>query len=308
VNTRKLGWTDLNLTNIGIGTWAIGGDGAFGWGYQDDAESIAVICHAIEKGVNWIDTAPIYGLGHSEEVVGIALKRITEKPIIATKCGIAWDKNGKTFRRLSGTTIRKEVEDSLRRLGIDAIDLYQIHRPDPEAAIEEAWEQIANMIKEGKIRYAGVSNFNIEQVKRAQAIYPVASVQPPYSIIERSAEDSGLLEYCHTNNIGVIVYSPMQKGLLSGKYSKKRITELPKNDHRRNDPNFKEPRLSSNLQLIEQLVALAKKRGRTSSRMAISWVLRLPYVTAAIVGMRHSAQLEEILPAGDEELSQEDIQ
>ena len=309
MKTRKLGWTDLNLTTIGMGTWAIGGgDWAFGWGSQDDAESVAAICRAMETGINWIDTAPAYGLGHSEEIVGMALKKIPEKPILATKCGIAWDENRKTSRKLNGATIRQEVEDSLKRLGVDVIDLYQIHWPDPDEGIEEAWEQIANMAKEGKIRYAGVSNFNIEQVKRAQAIHPVASVQPPYSIIERGAEESGLLEYCRENDIGVVVYSPMQKGLLTGKFSKQRVAELSENDHRRSDPNFQEPRLSANLKLVEQLAAIAKKRGRTPAQMALSWVLRLPQVTAAIVGTRRPSQIEETVLAGDEELSQEDIQ
>ena len=309
MKTRKLGWTDLNLTTIGMGTWAIGGgDWAFGWGPQDDEESATAICRAIEMGINWIDTAPAYGLGHGEEVVGMALKRMSGKPIIATKCGIVWDENRKTSRKLNGATIRQEVEDSLKRLGVDVIDLYQIHWPDPDEGIEGAWEQIANAVKEGKIRYAGVSNFSIEQVKRAQAIHPVASVQPPYSMIERGAEETGLLEYCRENNIGVVAYSPMQKGLLTGKFSKQRIAELPENDHRLRDPNFQEPRLSANFKLIEQLAAIAKKRGRTPAQMAISWVLRLPQVTAAIVGARRPSQIEETVLAGDEDLSQEDIQ
>lgn len=309
MKTRKLGWTDLNLTTIGMGTWAIGGgDWAFGWGPQDDEESVAAICRAVEMGINWIDTAPAYGLGHGEKVVGMALKRMTGKPIIATKCGIAWDENRKSSRKLNGATIRQEVEDSLKRLGVDVIDLYQIHWPDPDEGIEGAWDQIANVIKEGKIRYAGVSNFNIEQVKRAQAIHPVASVQPPYSMIERGAEETGLLEYCRENNIGVVAYSPMQKGLLTGKLTRQRIIELPEEDHRHNDPNFQEPRLSANLKLVEQLAAIAKKRGRTSAQMAISWVLRSPQVTAAIVGARRPSQIEETVLAGDEELSQEDIQ
>jgi aryl-alcohol dehydrogenase-like predicted oxidoreductase len=308
MKTRKLGWTDLNLTTLGLGTWAIGGgDWTFGWGPQDDAESLAAILLAIESGINWVDTAPAYGLGHSEEIVGRALKKMKQKPIVATKCGIVWDKNRQTSHQLKGTTIRREVEDSLKRLGIEVIDLYQIHWPDPDTELEPAWQQIATMVKEGKVRYAGVCNCNIAQLKRIQSIHPVASLQPPYSMIERGAEDSGLLDYCRQQNIGVVAYSPIQKGLLTGKFTRPRIQALPADDHRRRDLNFQEPRLTANLELVEKLEIIAKKHGSTAAQTAIAWVLRRPEMTSAIVGVRRPSQVEEIIPAGDLVLSAEDI-
>lgn len=308
MKTRKLGWTDLNLTTIGLGTWAIGGgDWTWGWGPQDDEESVAAIILASEKGINWIDTAPAYGLGHSEEIVGKALKKLPRRPIVATKCGIEWDNNRKSTHELKGESIRREVEASLKRLGVDVIDLYQIHWPEPDSELEPAWQQIANMVKDGKVRYAGVCNCSIEQLKRIQPIHPVASLQPPYSMIERGAEDSGLLDYCREHNIGVIAYSPMQKGLLTGKFNKQRVQELPAEDHRRNDPNFQEPRLSANLDLVKKLTILAKRHGKTPAQMAIAWVLRRPELTAAIVGARRPSQVAETVLAGDLELSPEDI-
>lgn len=308
MKTRKLGWTDLNLTTIGLGTWAIGGgDWTWGWGPQDDEESVAAIILASEKGINWIDTAPAYGLGHSEEIVGKALKKLPRRPIVATKCGIEWDNNRKSTHELKGESIRREVEASLKRLGVDVIDLYQIHWPEPDSELEPAWQQIANMVKDGKVRYAGVCNCSIEQLKRIQPIHPVASLQPPYSIIERGAEDSGLLDYCREHNIGVVAYSPMQKGLLTGKFNKQRVQELPAEDHRRNDPNFQEPRLSANLDLVKKLTILANRHGNTPAQMAIAWVLRRPELTAAIVGARRPSQVAETVLAGDLELSPEDI-
>jgi aryl-alcohol dehydrogenase-like predicted oxidoreductase len=308
MNTRKLGWTDLNLTTLGLGTWAIGGgDWLFGWGPQDDKESLDAIVRGIERGINWIDTAPAYGLGHGEEVVGQALKKLGKKPIVATKCGISWDKNRVNYRSLSAETIRQEVDASLKRLGIDVIDLYQVHWPDPDAALEAAWTEIAKAVKAGKVRYAGVCNCNIAQLKRIQPIHPVASLQPPYSMIERAAEESGLLDYCRTQNIGVVAYSPMQKGILTGKYTRELIAALPKNDHRRNDPNFKEPRFSANMELVDKLTAVAQKNNCTTAQAAIAWVLRLPAVTSAIVGVRNTQQVDEVIPAGDLNLSPADI-
>jgi len=307
MRTRKLGWTDLNLTVVGLGTWAIGGGGwKYGWGPQDDRESKAAILRALELGINWIDTAPVYGLGHAEEIVGETLKELSDRPIIATKCGRAWDKDGNIFGRLKGESIRAEVEASLRRLKVDVIDLYQIHWPDPDEDIEEAWGTIADLVREGKVRYAGVSNFNVEQLRRIQPIHPVASLQPPYSMLRRDVEEE-LLGYCAEKDIGVIVYSPMQKGLLTGKFSRERVRSLPEDDHRRGDPNFQEPRLSINLKLVEGLRAIAEKRGRTVAQLAIAWVLRRPEVTAAIVGARRPSQIEETAPAGDWALSEEDI-
>ena len=304
---QKLGYTDLNLTRVGLGTWAIGGGGwKYSWGPQDDRESIATIRHALELGINWIDTAAVYGLGHSEEVVGKAIKKLHSKPIIATKCARVWDKDGNISGCLKKQSIRSEVEASLKRLKIDVIDLYQIHWPNPDEDIEEAWATMADLVKEGKIRYAGVSNFNIGQLKRIQPIHPVASLQPPYSMLVRGVE-SELLGYCSANNIGVIVYSPMQKGLLTGKFTRERIQNLPEDDHRRKDPHFQEPELSANLELVKSLRSIAQRNGKTLAQLAIAWVLRRPEVTAAIVGSRHPYQIEETVAAGDWVLSKEDI-
>lgn len=307
MRTRKLGWTGLNLSVIGLGTFAIGGgDWAYGWGPQDDNESIAAILRALDKGVNWIDTAPVYGCGHSEEIVGKAIKGLSSKPIIATKCGLHCDKAGDIIFRLSRESIRAEVEASLRRLNIDVIDLYQIHWPNPDRDIEEAWATIAELVKEGKVRYAGVSNFNIEQLKRIQSIHPVASLQPPYSMLERGIEDK-ILDYCRQNNMGVIVYTPMQQGLLSGKFTRERLQNLPAGDLRHRDPHFQEPQFSANLELAEGLYPIAQKSGRTVAQLAIAWVLRRPEVTAAIVGARRPSQIEETVLAGNWVLSGEDI-
>jgi len=307
MNTRKLGRTDLNLSNIGLGTWAIGGSGwKFSWGPQDDRESISAIRRALELGINWIDTAAVYGLGHSEEIVGKAIRGLRDKPIIATKCGRLGDRKGNLFGRLKKESIRSEVEASLKRLNIEVIDLYQIHWPQPEEDIEEAWTTLGDLIKEGKIRYAGVSNFNIKQLKRVQPIHLVASFQPPYSMLERGIEGK-ILQYCSANNIGVIVYSPMQKGLLTGKFTRERVQNLSQDDHRRRDPRFQEPQLSANLKLVEDLRLIAEKSGRTVAQLAIAWVLRHPEVTAAIVGARRPSQIEETVVAGDWVLSKEDV-
>lgn len=307
IPTRKLRWTDLNLSTIGLGTWAIGGGGwKFSWGPQDDKESISAIQRALELGINWIDTAAVYGLGHSEEIVGKAIRRLPDKPIIATKCGRVWDRDGNIFGRLKKKSIRSEVEASLKRLKIEVIDLYQIHWPEPDEDIEEAWGAIADFIKEGKIRYAGVSNFSVEQIKRIQPIHPVASLQSPYNMLERGIEER-LLEYCSKNNIGVIAYSPMQKGILTGKFTRERVQNLPKDDHRRRDQRFQEPELSANLKLVEDLRPIAEKNGKTVAQLAIAWVLRRPEVTAAIVGARRPSQIEETVIAGEWVLSKEDI-
>jgi len=307
VQRRKLGWTELNLSTIGLGTWAMGGGGwKFSWGPQDDRESISTIQRALELGINWIDTAAVYGLGHCEEVVGKAIRGLRNKPTIATKCERVWDKEGNIFGRLKKESIRAEVEASLRRLKIEVIDLYQIHWPEPDEDIEEAWGAIANLIKEGKIRYAGVSNFNIEQLKRIQPIHPVASLQSPFSMLERLIEEK-FLEYCSANNTGVIVYSPMQKGLLTGKFNRERVQNLPEDDHRRRDPRFQEPELSANLKLVEELRSIAENSGRTVAQLAITWVLWRPEVTAAIVGARRPSQIEETVVAGEWVLSEEHI-
>jgi aryl-alcohol dehydrogenase-like predicted oxidoreductase len=304
---RKLGFTELNLSTIGLGTWAIGGgDYQFGWGPQDDADSIATIQRAVELGVNWLDTAAVYGLGHSEEIVGQAVKGMRDKPLIATKCSLRWQEDRTVYNSLKKDSIRYEVEQSLRRLQVDVIDLYQIHWPNPEPDIEEGWGEIARIIQEGKIRYGGVSNFNIEQLQRIQPIHPVASLQPPYSMLRRGVEE-GLLDYCRENQIGVVVYSPMQKGLLTGKITRQRVENFPDDDNRSGDRMFHEPQLSVNLELVDRLSQVAARRGISMPQLAVAWVLRRPEVTSAIVGGRRPDQIEETVQAGDINLSSEEI-
>jgi aryl-alcohol dehydrogenase-like predicted oxidoreductase len=305
---RKLGYTDLNLSTIGLGAWAIGGgDWQYGWGPQDDAESIATIQRAVELGVNWVDTAAVYGLGHSEEIVGRAVRGMSEKPIIATKCSLRWGEDRVIYNSLKNDSIRYETEQSLRRLNVETIDLFQIHWPNPEPDIEEGWGEIARLVQEGKIRYAGVSNFNVSQLQRIQPIHPVASLQPPYSMLRRGVEE-GLLEYCRQNQIGVVVYSPMQKGLLTGKITRQRVQNFPSDDNRSRDHMFQEPELSINLELVERLRQAAAPRGITVAQLAIAWVLRRPELTAAIVGGRRPDQIEETVKAGDVELTPAEIQ
>ena len=308
MHTRKLGYSDLHLTTIGLGTWAMGGGGwAFGWGPQDDADTAAAVHCALEQGINWIDTAAVYGLGHSEEMIGKAIAGRRDEVIIATKCSRVWNP-GETrpFGRLKADSIRREAEASLRRLDVEAIDLYQIHRPEPDEDVEEGWGAIADLIREGKVRYGGVSNFNVAQLKRAQAIHPVASLQPPYSMLRREVE-AELLGYCTANDIGVVAYSPMQAGLLTGQFSRSRAAQLPDDDWRRRNSHFQEPQLSANLDLVESLRPIAERNGRTLAQLAIAWVLRRPEVTAAIVGARRPAQIEETAPAADWTLAAVDL-
>ncbi len=307
MQTRRLGFIDLHLSKIGLGTWALGGVWQYGWGPQDDRESLAAIRRALDLGINWIDTAPAYGLGRSEEVLGRAIQGMSQKPIVATKCGRGWDKAGRLVGDLKPASIRAEAEASLRRLEVEVIDVYQIHWPQPDEDIEEGWGAIADLVRAGKVRYAGVCNFSLAQLKRIQPIHPVASLQPPYSMLAREVE-SELLAYCAANNIGVVAYSPMQKGLLTGKFSRERVENLDESDHRRRDPDFQEPRLSANLELAEALRVLAGKRGRTVAQLAVAWVLRRPEVTAAIVGARRPSQIEETAAAAEWGLSQEDIE
>jgi aryl-alcohol dehydrogenase-like predicted oxidoreductase len=308
MQTRKLGYSDLHLTTIGFGAWAIGGGGwAFGWGPQEDSESVAAIQRGLDLGINWIDTAAVYGLGHSEEIVAKAIKGRRDKVIVATKCGLVWNEGETTpYGRLKASSVRREAENSLRRLGLDAIDLYQIHWPNPDEDVEEAWGVIADLVKEGKVRYGGVSNFSVTQLKRIQPIHPVASLQPPYSMLRPEIE-THLLPYCAENNIGVIVYSPMQAGLLTGKFSKERVAGLAEDDWRGRNEFFQEPQLSVNLQLVENLRSIAERYGRTPAQLAVAWVLRRPEVTAAIVGARRPSQIEETIMAGDWKLSLSDL-
>ena len=310
MNTRTLGNSDLQITPVGYGAWAIGGSGwQFAWGAQDDGDSIEAIHRALELGVNWIDTAAVYGLGHSEEVVARALKTWAgPNPFIFTKCGLRWDRRGQVQKVLSGTSIRSEVEDSLHRLGVDVIDLYQIHwPPDPDSPLlEDGWTTLADLKREGKVRWIGVSNFNVEQLRRAQKIAPVTSLQPPYSILAREVEGE-ILPYCRHNNIGVIVYSPMYSGLLTGAMTKKRVSEFAADDWRRRDAEFQEPNLSRNLQLVEVLREIGKRHGRNPGEVAIAWTLHNPAVTAAIVGVRSAEQVRGIIGAGEFRLSDSEV-
>ncbi len=296
---RKLGWTELELSTVGLGTWAHGGGGwRFSWGPQDDEESMATVAAALELGVNWIDTAAVYGLGHAEEVTGAALKKLGKCPIVATKCGRVPVEGGGIVSRLTAKSVREECEASLRRLQVEVIDLYQVHWPDPEAQIEEGWSTIADLVKAGKIRYAGVSNFNVAQLKRIQPIHPVASLQPPYSMLMRGVEKE-TLAYCAANRIGVVAYSPMQKGLLTGKVTPEWVASLPADDHRRRDSNFNQPRLGYITELLDGLRGMAEKNQISLAQLAIGWVLRRPELTSAIVGARRPAQIQETAAAGD---------
>lgn len=304
---RKLGYTDLQLTTVGLGTWAIGGPWQFGWGPQDDNEAIGAILAALETGINWIDTAPAYGLGHSEELVRKALKQTSKKPIIATKCSLLWNDKKEKVSCLKAQSVRRECHDSLERLGIETIDLYQVHWPEPDEDLEQAWEEMARLTDEGKIRYLGASNCSVEQIERIHKIHPVASLQPPYSMLHREVEDE-LLTYCAQNDIGVVAYSPMQRGLLTGKFSPERLASLPLDDHRRKNADFHDPRFTATLELVEQLKPIAERNGKTLAQLSISWVLRRPEVTAAIVGARKPEQIIETAPASDWDLNDEDIE
>jgi aryl-alcohol dehydrogenase-like predicted oxidoreductase len=307
---RKLGNSDLHITRVGYGAWAIGGSGwQFAWGSQDDNESISAIHRALELGVNWIDTAAVYGLGHSEEVVGRALKKWRgSKPYVFTKCGLRGDANGEVRKVLSAASIRGEVEDSLRRLSIDAIDLYQIHwPPDPDSPeLEEGWSTLADLKREGKVRWIGVSNFNVQQLLRAQVIAPVTSLQPRYSLVHREIEEE-ILPYCLSEGIGVIVYSPMASGLLTGAMTRERAARLPKDDWRRGYPDFTEPNLSHNLALVERMREIARSRHRSVGEVAIAWTLRHPAVTGAIVGARNAQQAEGVMRAGELRLTEDEV-
>ncbi|MDZ8225996.1 aldo/keto reductase [Nostoc sp. ChiVER01] len=307
MQTKQLGNSELHITPIGFGAWAIGGgEWAFGWGAQDDQESIEAIARALDLGVNWIDTAAIYGLGHSEEVVAKALKGRSNRPYIFTKCSMIWDEKGEIGRSLKADSVRREVEASLRRLDIETIDLYQIHWPNPESEIEEGWTTLSKLKDEGKVRYIGVSNFNVEQLKRIQKITPVTSLQPPYSLVKPDVEKE-ILPFCQENNIGVIVYSPMQSGLLTGKMTSERVANLPDNDWRKNSSEFQEPRLSRNLKLVEVLQDIGKQHDRSPGEVAIAWTLNNPVVTAAIVGARNPKQVEGIIAAGEFRLNQQEL-
>ena len=306
MQTRSLGNSDLSITSLGYGAWAIGGSGwEFGWGSQNDDDSIAAIRKSLELGVNWIDTAAVYGLGHSEEIVARALDGWSGKrPSIFTKCGLRWDRQGKVYRSLTAGSVRQECEDSLRRLRVDAIDLYQIHWPpeDNGPTLEEGWSALAKLKQEGKVRWIGLSNFNVEQLKRAQVVAPVTSLQPPYSLVRRGVE-AEILPFCKKEGMGVIVYAPMSSGLLTGAMTRERAASLPVDDWRRRSPEFNEPNLARNLALVERLRSIGTRHGRSPGEVAIAWTLRDPAVTGAIVGARSAAQAEGVMRAAELRLS-----
>jgi aryl-alcohol dehydrogenase-like predicted oxidoreductase len=312
---RTLGQTDLRITPIGIGAWAIGGGKwEFAWGHQDDAESIAAIHAGLDHGMNWVDTAAVYGLGHSETVVSRAIKGLAKRPYIFTKCSLVWDKSGKISHNLQAASIRREAESSLKRLKIDTVDLYQIHWPAwhgaPESAspgsIEEAVGELAKLKAEGKIRHIGVSNFDAQQMQRAQDVAPIASLQPPYSLLATDVESS-ILPFALKHRMGVIVYSPMASGLLSGAMTRERIAALSEDDWRKHSANFQEPLLSRNLRLVERLRAVGQRYNATPGEIAIAWTLLNPAVTGAIIGVRSAQQAVGIAGAADVQLSAEDI-
>jgi aryl-alcohol dehydrogenase-like predicted oxidoreductase len=308
METRCLGNSDLAITRIGIGAWAIGGGGWNGsMGPQNDSDSILAIHAALDHGLNWIDTAALYGLGHSEEMVARAIEGQTPKPYIFTKCERVWDKDGNIGACLKAESIRRECEDSLRRLKIDTIDLYQIHWPEPDGDIEEGWTELARLKEEGKVRYIGVSNFNIGQMKRAQAIAPITSLQPPYAVVRREIEKN-ILPFCLSQNIGVIVYSPMYAGLLTGAMTPARVASFLAEDWRRNLPGFQEPALSRNLRVAEHLREIGRGQGRSPGEVAIAWTLNHPAVTGAIVGFRSPKQVEGIIGAANFRLTQNEIE
>jgi aryl-alcohol dehydrogenase-like predicted oxidoreductase len=304
---RTLGNSDLQLSPIGFGAWAIGGaDWQYAWGPQEDSDSIAAIHRALDLGVNWIDTAAVYGLGHSEEVVARAVKTSGKRPYIFTKCSRRWNTDGSILSSLQPDSLREELEGSLRRLGVEAIDLYQIHWPSPEEEIERAWETLVALRQQGKIRWIGVSNFSAAQMQRIQRIAPITSLQPPYSMLRRAVEET-VLPFAQANGIGVINYSPMLSGMLTGKMTAERAASLPENDWRRNNVEFKEPRLSRNLRLVDLLREIGSAQGVTPGVVAVAWTLHHPAITAAIVGGRSAHQMEELVPALEFRLGEEEF-
>jgi len=304
---RTLGNSDLQLTAIGFGAWAVGGgDWKFAWGPQDDNDSIAAIRRALDLGINWIDTAAVYGLGHSEEVVAMAVKDSGHKPSIFTKCSLRWHADRSIYHSLKAGSVAEELEASLRRLRVDTIDLYQVHWPIPEDEIEEGWEALARLREQGKIRWIGVSNFSVEQMERIQKIAPVTSLQPPYSMLRRAIEEQ-VLPFAQRNGIGVINYSPMVSGLLTGKMNAARVAAMPEDDWRRKAVEFNEPRLSRNLRLVELLREIGYGHGVSPGVVAVAWTLHHPAITAAIVGGRSARQVEEMVPALDFRVSESEF-
>ena len=304
---RRLGNSDMEITAIGYGSWAIGGPGwEFGWGPQDDEASIEAIHRALDLGMNWIDTAAAYGLGHSEELVARAVEGYSgSRPYVFTKCGLRWDETGKVTRTVK--YVKKECEESLRRLRTDAIDLYQIHWPTTDPAENEAgWRAMAELQREGKVRWIALSNWDVGQMEMARSIAPITSLQPPYSLIKRDVEPE-ILPYCQEHGIGVIVYSPMASGMLSGAMTRERAASLPESDWRSRSENFREPKLGANLALVERLRAVGERHGRSAGEVAIAWTLAHPAVTGAIVGARNAGQVEGVIGGGDLRLTREEL-
>lgn len=304
---RRLGNSDLDITALGVGAWAMGGgDWKFAWGPQNDADSIAAIHAALDAGMNWIDTAPVYGLGHAEEVVGRAIQDRSTKPLLFTKCARVWNERREIGRSLKRDSIVRECEASLRRLQVETIDLYQIHWPEPDEDIEEGWEACARLKEQGKVRWIGASNFSVPQLERAWKVAPVTSLQPPYNLLVRGIEKEQL-PWCQSHGVGVLAYSPMRSGLLTGKMTKERIAAMPEDDHRQRVPDFQEPRLSRNLEFVELLRGIGAKHGRSAGEVAIAWTLKNPAITAAIVGMRNAAQANGVARAAGLSLTGEDL-
>jgi aryl-alcohol dehydrogenase-like predicted oxidoreductase len=303
----QLGQTGLQITRVGFGAWAIGGgDWEFGWGPQDDEQSIAAIHHALEQGINWIDTAAVYGFGHSEQIVGRALQGLAERPYVFTKCSLLEGPGRKEVPNLKRDSILREAANSLQRLGVDAIDLYQIHWPIPAADIQEGWAALAELKEQGLVRHIGVSNFDVDQLRVIQQIAPVQTLQPEYSLIERDIERE-ILPFAQQQGIGVIAYSPMGSGMLSGGMTRKRLQSMPEQDWRKRDARFNEPQLSQNLQLVERLRTVADRYDTTPGAVAVAWTLRNPAVDGAIVGFRRPDQVDPILPAASLELTDADV-
>jgi len=306
VGTVALGATGMEISRVGCGAWAIGGAGWWhAWGDQDDEQSIAAIRRAVELGINWVDTAPIYGLGHSEEVVGRALQGLDDRPYVFTKASL-YEKDGAVAHSLERDSIRREVEASLSRLQLDVIDVYQVHWPDPDEDVEEGWAAFAELKSEGLVRHIGVSNFDVAQLRRAQAIAPVETLQPPYSLLERGIE-AEILPFCEQEGIGVVCYSPMASGLLSGAMTRERLAALPDNDWRKHDARFNEPELSRNLAIVARLQAVAERHDTTPGAIAVAWTLHHPAVHGSIVGFRRPDQVEPLLAAGTIELTDDDL-
>jgi aryl-alcohol dehydrogenase-like predicted oxidoreductase len=307
MNTKPLGKSDLNVTPIGFGAWAIGGTGwEFAWGGQDDNDSIAAIREALDNGVNWIDTAAIYGLGHSEEVVARALEGMATRPYVFTKCSMVWDEQRQISHSLKAASIRRECEASLRRLKVNTLDLYQVHWPMPDEDIEEGWATMAKLKGEGKVRNIGVSNFDVRQMQRAYAVAPITTLQPRYSLVHRDVE-AEILPFAERHNIGVIAYSPMASGLLTGAMTRERIEQLPADDWRRRHPDFQEPLLSRNLRLVRLLRVIGEHHGHSPGEVAVAWVLQNSAVTGAIVGARRPGQIKGIVGAAGLWLSPSEI-